>query len=201
MPRPHALTLLLTGFGPFPGVPVNASAALVANLAPTARKAHPGVNVQTAILPTQWQLGPAQARAAIARLKPDIAIHFGVSERASGFVIERAGANACLAIADAAGHLPTLAVLDPVGPHERQATLPVDTIVRALTAQGLPVTASSDAGRYLCNAVLYQSLSLPAGPAMAGFVHIPAILDTRSLTLKQAQTGALAIIAACLACP
>ena len=195
---PHTQTLLLTGFGPFPGVPVNASGELVARLGPAARKAHPGLKVHTTTLPTVWLLGPDHARAAIERIRPDIVIHFGVSAQATGFVIERAGTNACAAIADAGGELPRLAVLDINGPDQRCTTLPVGAIVLALTARGLPATTSEDAGKYLCNAVLYRSLGLADGPAMTGFVHIPASLGAGSLTLYQALSGGLAIIATCL---
>ena len=210
MSRPA--TVLLTGFGPFPGIPVNASGLLVPRLARAARKRFPGVTINALVLPTEWLRGPARVRAAIARNAPDIAIHFGVSPQAHGFVIERRGVNACSSAADGAGRLPPLAVLDPDGPERLASTLPVARIVKQLTAAGLPAVASDDAGTYLCNAVLFQSLALAAGRKsglLAGFIHIPASLagagpDGRSpahgctLTLDQALAGGLEILAACL---
>ena len=199
---PRSRTLLLTGFGPFPGVPVNASSALVARIAAVARPRLSTVTIATATLPTEWRRGPDRVRALIARLRPEIVIHFGVAEQARGFVIERVGANACLAYADAAGVLPPLTVLDADGPLSRPVTLPVSAIVRALEARGLPVAASDDAGSYLCNAVLYSSLSLAterARPFIAGFVHIPPALDGGPLSFEQAVEGGLVIIETCLA--
>ena len=207
-------TVLLTGFGPFPGIPVNASGLLVPRLAKAARARFPGVRITTAIVPTEWRRGLAAAAAALRRAEPDIVLHFGVSQRAEGFVIERRGVNACVTTADGAGHLPPLTLLDPHGPAEIAATLPVDAILRRLVAAGLPTAASDDAGQYLCNAVLYQSLSragraVAQRPMMAGFIHIPASLvgdgpDQRSampgcpLTHATLIEGSLEIIAVCL---
>jgi pyroglutamyl-peptidase len=202
-------TILLTGFGPFPGVVVNASAALVARVAISARRRWPEVVFHTATLPTEWARGPKRARMIIARTQPDIILHFGVSGRASGFVIETRSANQCVAEADGAGHLPPLALLETDGPKLRRVTLPVADIVARLKLAALPVSTSDDAGSYLCNAVLFQSLGLTEGTAscMAGFIHIPATLaaDTldlaktdRALTVGQALTGSLDILAVCL---
>ena len=117
-----------------------------------------------------------------------------------------------MSAADGAGRLPPLAVLDPDGPERLASTLPVARIVKQLTAAGLPTVTSDDAGTYLCNAVLFQSLALAAGSKnglLAGFIHIPASLagagaNGRSpepgcpLTLDQALDGGLQILAACL---
>lgn len=201
-------SILITGFGPFPGVATNASGLLVPKLARAARKRFADCEFHTAILPTQWQRGTARARAAFVRSDADISIHFGVSSRADGFVIERRGVNACLQTSDSAGALPQGLLLDPVGPARRPATLPVQAIVSRLKARGLPVVSSDDAGGYLCNAVLYQSLGLAAARprAIAGFVHLPAYLADpdqaaivpQSLTFAQALSGSLEIIAVCL---
>ena len=201
-------SVLITGFGPFPGVAVNASGMLVPRLARAARRRFASVAVHTAILPTEWGRGPARARAAYERASPDISIHFGVSGRAEGFVIERCGLNVCVQTEDGAGYLPALAVLDPAGPVRRAVTLPVAAIVARLRALGLPAVTSDDAGSYLCNAVLYQSLGLTGADArgssgrVAGFVHLPSSLADEGqagpLTFEQALAGSLEIIAVCL---
>ncbi|MEQ1696785.1 MAG: pyroglutamyl-peptidase I [Hyphomicrobiaceae bacterium] len=190
-------SVLLTGFGPFPGVALNATGVLVPRLAREARRRFSGVAVHRAILPTEWGRGPARARAAYERAAADISIHFGVSGRAQGFVIERLSENVCLQSKDGAGKLPPLEVLDVGGPERRAVTLPVAAILAKLKAMALPAAASDDAGSYLCNAVLYQSLGLKSG--LAGFVHLPASLgDTGPLTFEQALAGSLEIIAVCL---
>lgn len=196
--------VLLTGFGPFPGVEVNGTGVMVPRLARAARRRFPGVVISTAILPTEWQRGPVKARAALARAKPDVVLHFGVSDRAHGFVIERRGVNACVAFPDGAGMMPPAPMLDAAGPKRRAVTLPVAGIVARLKAAGLPAVSSDDAGQYLCNAVLYQSLGLMDADEgrMAGFVHLPASLAQPhvdgTLTVEQAVAGSLEILAVCL---
>jgi pyroglutamyl-peptidase len=205
-------SVLLTGFGPFPGIPVNASGLLATRLAAAGRAAFPKVSFATAQVPTEWTDGPRRARAAILRNTPTLIIHFGVSQRAKGFVIERQGVNACCAEPDGAGHMPLADCLDAVGPKARKATLPVVAIKRRLKAQGLPVALSDDAGEYLCNAVLFHSLAMAKSGdhgARVGFVHIPASLVGAGrdglepepgcpLTWDTAIVGGLAIIQACL---
>jgi pyroglutamyl-peptidase len=195
-------SVLITGFGPFPGVPVNASGVLATRLAAAARRRFSDAAIHAALLPTEWDRGPARAARWIARLKPSIVLHFGVSSEAAGFVIERRAVNACVEYADGAGLFPALTVLDPDGPKRRMATLPVRLIVTRLRALGLPATASDDAGMYLCNAVLYGSLGSASDlPLIAGFVHLPASLATGAscpMTPTQALAGGLEIIATCL---
>ncbi len=195
-------TVLITGFGPFPGVEVNFSGLFAVRIAAAARRRFPGVAIHVARLPTEWERGTERAAQAILRVKPSIVLHFGVSTAAAGFVIERQAVNACMAHADGAGMLPPFALIEPGGPKRRLTSLPVHRIVTRLQARGLPAAASDDAGTYLCNAVLYRSLGAASAPAtIAGFVHLPASLaagDDGALTRAQALAGGLEIIAVCL---
>ena len=214
---PDARTLvLLTGFGPFPGVPVNATMRLVPELAAVAAKAFPDVRFVTDILPTAWQAAPHRLATLFIDHAPDIALHFGVSKRARGFEIERRGVNIC-AGADAAGEEPVGRAIDGHGPDLHQVDLPVGLIVERLRRRGIAAFLSWDAGQYLCNALLYQSLALSraavSGPRSA-FIHIPATLElghregiagahrrrdaSCPLSWPEAITGGTEIIAACL---
>jgi len=199
--------ILLTGFGPFPGVPENASAELVRALGKAAPKHFPEFRVWTAILPTEWRAGPAKAGELIASIKPTIALHFGVSRQASGFTIETRGVNFALPAADAAGLPPVSEQLEPEGPEALHSTFPAELIIERLRLKSLPAELSEDAGGYLCNAVLYHSLYRARQanwPIRCGFVHLPAALsrppapDYTETTLdwEQAVAGGLEIIAA-----
>jgi pyroglutamyl-peptidase len=209
-------TVLLTGFGPFPGVPVNATMRLVPELAARAARAFPDVRFAAEILATEWRTGPQRLADLVREIKPDLILHFGVSSRARGFEIEQRASNACQVTPDAAGALPAAACLSAGGADHLRATLPVAHLVQALRRRGIPAFASRDAGGYLCNAVLYHSLDLAAADASddrrVGFVHVPASLARPGgpnrgrtgacpLTWEQAFDGGLAIIAGCLGRP
>lgn len=199
-------TILLTGFGPFPGVPDNATARLVPALAKRARDAFENIAVHTAILDTAWNSAPQRAAALIAQHRPTLALHFGVAHEAHGFRIERVAANICRIATDATGCLPTSAKLDHHGPAMRPAALDTKAIALHLEACGFPVSLSDDAGAYLCNAVLYHSLAAAEAlsdkqgtACLSGFVHIPADLSRPPLTFPEAVEGSLEIIRSCLA--
>lgn len=192
--------ILLTGFGPFPGVPENASAAVVEQLAKAAREL-PDVRIVPAILPVDWQAAPKQVAALIAAERPDIALHFGVSSRAKGIVFETLAHNCCVAREDAYGQLPASERILDDGVETLTSTLPATAIVSRLQEKALPAELSEDAGAYLCNTVLYVALdACGALGARAGFIHLPVDLSGAEggLTLYGAVEGGLAIIAACL---
>lgn len=202
--------VLLTGFGPFPGVPENATAVLVPRLAKAARELFPTYDFFAEILPTEWTAAPQKVGDLLARPGTVLALHFGVSKQAEGFQIELVGRNACKAVADAAGNMPATECLLDDGPAELACTLPVERILQRLTQLGVPVRTSTDAGGYLCNALLYHSLGAAGTlkkPHLVGFVHLPADLPgpdghvTQSdcrLDWRGTMAGGIEIIAACL---
>lgn len=205
---PAPATILLTGFGPFPGVAVNASSLLVPRLAGAAAARWPSLRVVGEVLPTEWRVVPPRIGDLLARHRPVLALHFGVAREAKGFEIETVGRNRCRLAIDAAGVVPALDRLLEDGADTHATNLPVERIVERLTALGLPACASGDAGGYLCNALLYHSLrhAETLNPAMrAGFVHMPACLAGEAcdgsapppdcpLTWAEAVAGGLEII-------
>ena len=77
-------TILLTGFGPFPGVAENATSKLVPALAAAAREAFAEHAFLSEILDTAWDSAPARVAALLAHHKPHLALHFGVAREAQG---------------------------------------------------------------------------------------------------------------------
>lgn len=175
-------TVLITGFGPFPGHPQNASALLARLVAEAVRPRLPGYDIRSAVLPVEWKAGPARVRELIADSRPVLALHFGVSRRATRFAIEQRAVNAASESCDAAGELPGACEVATDGPTELASTLPVPLILERLRRLGIPAQLSRDAGRYLCNAILYTSLAdarrsaTPGYMSRRGFVHVPADL-------------------------
>lgn len=190
--------ILLTGFGPFPGAPRNASSMLAEELSRAAVRRLPGFAVHAETLPTEWRAGPARLSELLTELQPAVAIHFGVSHRARGFVVETRGRNERDDIVDACGEAPGDACVAQEGPSEMPATLPTGLIVERLRRLGVPVQLSRDAGGYLCNAILYHSLTDARrrdtgaiGPRR-GFIHIPdKLTGTRVLGSRRAAASAL----------
>jgi len=202
--------ILLTGFGPFPGVPENASALLVTELARLARTRWLAHRFEAAVLPTEWLAGPAMLTTLLDELEPAAVLHFGVAGTASGFAIESRGQNFAKPEPDAAGRLPPSSRLSADGPDYLAATIPTVDILERLGQRSLPCSLSHDAGGYLCNAVLYGSLerAQKANWTMrSGFIHLPATLagitvpgrPAASLDWDQALDGSLEIVAATLA--
>ena len=211
--------VVLTGFGPFPGVPLNATMLLIPRLAAAARQVFPAVDIATEILATEWAAAPLRVDALLAEHTPDLMIHFGVSAQARGFEIEQQGRNTRDLTHDAGGRMPDAAHVRVDGPDQHPSRLPVDAIVHRLRAHDIPAFVSPNAGAYLCNATLYHSLAA-TDPALCdvGFVHIPASLAPPvvpepvahtpgaplgtspgcPLTWAQALAGGLHILATCL---
>jgi pyroglutamyl-peptidase len=176
---PDRPTILLTGFGPFPSIGANATTVLVPHLAAAARRAFPGLRFSVHILPTEWIASLRLLADLTEELQPVVALHFGVSGRATGFEIETRGRNACSPSEDAAGELPIRECVTPGGPEYLRATIPAPHIVSRLRRQGIPARTSRDAGGYLCNALLYRSLEIARASnrgQRTGFVHLPATL-------------------------
>jgi len=206
-------TVLLTGFGPFPSVPANATSLLVPRIAEAARLAYPGINFEVRTLPTEWGAGLAHLDDHYESLAPAVALHFGVSSRARGFEIEARGVNRCAFLPDAAGVFPSTPALSESGADYLVSTVPVSAIVARLRAKGLPAFVSRDAGTYLCNATLYSALDKARRSARdyrIGFVHLPASLLVEErrpqfgphprcpLTWRDTIDGGLEIIGAAL---
>jgi pyroglutamyl-peptidase len=168
------LRVLLTGFGPFPGVPGNPSARLAEALAASSSALDCDLHWQ--VLPTEWETIAALVPALHETLQPHVMIHFGLSERSKTFRIERSAHNRTAPRHDAKGALPSSAVILAQRPDRLDTRLPAAVLAAHLRAQGLAATTSHSAGSYLCNFLYYLSLDWGArqeSAPLALFVHIP----------------------------
>jgi pyroglutamyl-peptidase len=202
----------LTGFGPYPGVPANATALLVPRLAKAAGALFGTHDVVSEILPTEWTAAPRRLTRLLDGIDPALVLHFGVCQDAKGFQLELISRNLRTALQDAAGELPASDCVIETGPDLLATTLPAERIAARLLGLGFPCTTSDNAGSYLCNALLYHSLAAARGlpaPHLAGFVHVPASLTGHGrdgqeahpdcpLDWRRAIAGGIEIIAACL---
>ena len=172
-------TIVLTGFGPFPGMAQNATAVLVPRLAEAARTRFADHDVIGEVLPTEWRMAPEALMRLLDGRRAVLALHFGVSNNADGFQVELIGRNVRGGKKDAAGELPATTRVVEEGPALLASTLPAEYILARLARLKIPCRASIDPGDYLCNALLYHSLNVARDmphPFVAGFVHVPASL-------------------------
>jgi pyroglutamyl-peptidase len=168
MARPR---VLITGFGPFPGVPDNPSSWLAEALAAQDTAAEPHARV----LPTEWQAAMLLPQLC-ASLQPHVMIHFGVSQRAKTLRLERYAHNRISPRADAKGALPANSLIRSGGPDRLDTQLPVPALAAHLRQRLYPATTSHSAGNYLCNFLYYHSLEWAArNDRLALFVHIPLV--------------------------
>jgi pyroglutamyl-peptidase len=203
MTRPR---VLVTGFSVFPGAPVNPTEHLVRALAADSLGLDRLGELRFEVLPVEYAAVPGLLEALGSGFAPDIAIHFGLSAKATGFTLERLARNAIAAAKpDNSGLLPLPAcILEGQG--DVPSNLPLDEIAAALHAAGLPVDWSDDAGGYLCNYLFYLSRSpaFPAfAPAVSGFIHLPPLPESEpanpyALSLPELAVGAELVVEQCV---
>jgi len=125
------------------------------------------------VLPTTWA-GRQDVTDKLRReLQPDAIVHFGVDGTRPTINIETRAVNKAEQVRpDAAGKVAPHAELAAGAEASRRSTLPADALCAAARSSGAPTELSEDAGTYLCNATLWDSIGSGV-PSI--FVHIPAL--------------------------
>jgi pyroglutamyl-peptidase len=178
--------VLVTGFEPFDGASVNPSQLLVEALEASPP---PGVELVTAVLPVAYARAGDVLRGAVRAAEPDVVICFGQADGRPAVSIERFAHNLDAAEPVDNDGVSSAAEIDPNGPVAYRSTLPVEELVEALRAAGIPAAESRDAGGFLCNHVFYvlmRALEEEHPDAAGGFVHVP-LLPEQALA-KQAPS-------------
>ena len=175
----QARTLLLTFFGPFPGVPVNPTVALAEGAQRLLTRMRPDLNVITRELPVSYDGSSTALRSALQDVQPDALISLGVAVGRDVVSLEQVAINLDSAgIEDNDGDQRCDEPIAPGGQEAYFSSLPVRASFERLRAAGEPVEISYTAGTYVCNHVFYegQRISRELGLSIpAGFVHVPAI--------------------------
>jgi pyroglutamyl-peptidase len=170
-------TLLITGFGPFPGVPVNPTERLARRLGESGSPAGGDVRRVVRILPTSWAM-PAELEAILAKVRPDAVLAIGVARRRPLVTPERIGRNRATASRkDVSGARQAGGVLVPDGPPQAECRIDVAKVAAGMRRAGAPARVSWSAGAYLCNALAY-SLYRRETPAL--FIHVPMPAEMRA---------------------
>jgi len=191
-PGEQPLRVVVTGYGPFPGVDKNPSGELAKQLAKAGLQ---GAKVEYRVLPVTH----ADVDAFVAEMRgnpPDLVISLGVSSEAQ---VEPRGQNWKASYPDANGNSVTEGKIAEQGGEDLPTGLPQDWMGAALrrsfgaSATVNAKTEAPDTSAYLCNYLNYRLLeSFPrGGGTMAGFVHV-----TRETTAEELSVLAGAAVAA-----
>lgn len=179
--------LLVTGFGDFPGSGENPSARLVEHL----RSVFVGESqLQFHIFRTAYKSCGEDLDALFAGGEIGASLHFGLSHRARGFVLERVAHNSVATeLPDADGFMPESGVINKNAPSCNTSVTDLVILQKMLLDQGVAASISDDAGRYLCNwlyfQVLAKGLENGCGQAPALFVHMPYFQGQKADNLKR----------------
>ncbi len=169
------LTILVTGFGPFPVAPFNPTGPLVQRLA---RLRRPGLEIISHVFPTGYAAVDRELPKLIVKYDPDALLMFGLAPRARALRIETWARNSVMLLPDATGTaLPRRCIVSG-GPRTIALTAPAHQLAAAARAARVPVALSCDAGRYLCNYLCWRAAEAAVkagGPTIAAFVHVPPI--------------------------
>ena len=166
-------SILVTGFGAFPGSPRNPTERMVQRLQRhSSRLARLGVDLYCAVLPVCYAELQGSLASLSTRYRPDIVLHLGVAGRRRRVSVETRAINRASPLhPDASGRLPAQ-ILMPFSAQILPATYPGRRVLAALLQAGVAAEASRDAGDYVCNATLYQALATRLAPQV-GFIHVP----------------------------
>lgn len=166
------MRVLITGFDPFGGEPINPAYEAVKMLPDEIA----GAQIIKREIPTSFGRGTAEVVRQIELCQPDLVLNVGQAGGAAGLRVERVAINLADArIPDNDGAQPVDEPLIRDGASAYFSTLPVKAMVRGVQAKGYPCQLSYTAGTYVCNAVMYTVLhTAQKYPGMrAGFVHVP----------------------------
>ncbi len=189
------MKILVTGFEPFGGSPINPSEQVLKSLM---AYPPPGLGLTTLVLPVDGSRAPVLLQSALAEIQPAAVICLGEAAGRSAISLERAALNLLdYRIPDNSGTTLTDQPIRAEGPAAYFSTLPLLPIQSALLAAGIPCELSLTAGAYLCNQVFYTLMDTlyQAGRQIpAGFIHLPSLPEQVALRKQSQPSMALEVL-------
>lgn len=166
--------VLVTGFGPFGGEPVNPALEAIKLLE---GKTIAEARVITRELPVVGQECIEKITGFIREIDPSLVVAVGQAGGRVDITPERVAINIDdFRIKDNAGRQPVDEPIVAGGPTAYWSTLPIKAIVDHLRKNGIPASVSNSAGTYVCNNIFYGLMHYLAGEGhrrRGGFIHIP----------------------------
>lgn len=200
-----AVTILVTGFGRFPGAPFNPTGPLVQRLARVRRPRLADAKIISHVFSTSYAAVDRDLPMLLDKHRPHAVLMFGLAPRTQVLRIEMRARNAVRLSPDASGVVLPRQAISPNGPAAMPIPAPARRLLAAVGATRLPATLSHDAGRYLCNYLAWHTAAAAGnmdGPQLAAFVHLPKVAlvarrpgKHRKFTLNDLTRAGIALLA------
>ena len=167
------MKVLVTGFDPFGGEPINPAWEAVKAMKDTIA----GAEIVKMQIPTVVGKSIENIHQKMKELQPDLVISVGQAGGRFGVTPERVAINVTDArIPDNEGNQPIDEPIFSDGPAAYFSNLPVKAMVQAIKDAGYPSVLSNSAGTYICNHVMYGILyyiEKEFPNVRGGFIHVP----------------------------
>lgn len=167
------MKILVTGFDPFGGEPINPAIETVKRLPDVIA----GAEILKLEVPTVCHKSLQVIDEAIKKYDPDVILSIGQAGGRPDITVERVGINVddCR-IPDNEGNQKIDEPVYPDGPAAYFVTIPIKAMVQKIQSKGIPASISNTAGTFVCNHVTYGVCHLVATKypgKRSGFIHIP----------------------------
>jgi len=188
-------TILISGFGPFGGEPINPAGEAVGRLD---RRTIVETVVVARELPVVRRACIDAIVAQIREIDPAVVIAVGQAGGRPEITPERVAINVDdYRIPDNAGNQP---VDEPVivgAPSAYWSTLPVKAMVERMRGGGIPASVSNSAGTFVCNHLFFGLMHVLAAEGAirrGGFIHIPYLPEQAARYPGQPSMGLTTIV-------
>ena len=186
------MKILLTGFDPFGGEPINPAIESVKRLPDNIA----GAEIIKLEIPTVRKKSLEKIEKAINEHNPDVILSIGQAGGRFDISIERVGINLDdFRIPDNEGNQIIDEPIFPDGENSYFVKLPVKAMVQNVQKNNIPASVSYTAGTFVCNHVLYGVLYLIEKKykgKKSGFIHIPflpqQVVDKRNMPSMELNT-------------
>jgi pyroglutamyl-peptidase len=185
--------ILLTGFEPF-GADRSPNASWEGIKGLDGRNWN-GYRLVSKKIPVIWGKPLEHLRKLNSEYHPVAIFSFGMGGYGA-FALETRASNLRGNIPDNDDRLPSMPSIVEGGPHELRTSLDASKFARKLKARGFPVRVSGNAGRYLCEEMLYSLeywKSSDSPKATVLFCHVPPI-DAQQFNVPYDQKFVLALL-------
>ncbi len=198
------MNVLITGFDPFGGEPINPAWEAVKAM----KDEIAGAKITKLQSPTVVNKSIAKVHERMMELRPDIVISIGQAGGRYDITPERVAINLDDArIKDNEGNQPIDVPIYEDGAPAYFSDLPIKAMVQHIREAGLPASVSNTAGTFVCNHLMYgvlYTLAKEYPGVRGGFMHVPFIPEqvverpapAPSMNLKDIARGIEAAIVA-----